>query len=85
MVDEQKIRGVLKDLSMVVERAKELNLDKVAKFTNVPVENLEVIIEALEKQLPKKVEQDVDVYSRNPNRTEVIGNIFENPELLEVE
>lgn len=27
--------------------------------------------------------QDIYVYSRNPNRTEVIGNIFDNPELLE--
>lgn len=27
--------------------------------------------------------QDVFTYSRNPNRTEVIGNIFDDPELLE--
>ena len=27
--------------------------------------------------------QDVFVYCRNPNRTEVIGNIFDNAELLE--
>ena len=29
--------------------------------------------------------QDVFTYCRNPNRTEVIGNIFDNPELLEQE
>lgn len=29
--------------------------------------------------------QDVFKYCRNPNRTEVIGNIFDNPELLEQE
>lgn len=27
--------------------------------------------------------QDVFAYCRNPNRTEVIGNIFDNPELIE--
>ena len=29
--------------------------------------------------------QDVFTYCRNPNRTEVIGNIFDNPELLKQE
>lgn len=31
------------------------------------------------------INQDVFTYSRNPNRVEVIGNIFDNPDLLEVE
>lgn len=31
----------------------------------------------------RAINQDVFVYCRNPNRTEVIGNIFDNPELLE--
>ena len=29
--------------------------------------------------------QDVFTYCRNPNRVEIVGNIFDNPELLEVE
>ena len=33
----------------------------------------------------KYTNNDVFKYNRNPNRTEVIGNIFDNPELLEVE
>lgn len=33
----------------------------------------------------KCTNNDVFKYNRNPNRTEVIGNIFDNPELLEVE
>lgn len=33
----------------------------------------------------KCTNNDVFRYNRNPNRTEVIGNIFDNPELLEVE
>lgn len=32
----------------------------------------------------KCTNNDVFKYNRNPNRTEVIGNIFDNPELLEV-
>ena len=33
----------------------------------------------------KCTNNDVFKYNRNPNRTKVIGNIFDNPELLEVE
>lgn len=33
----------------------------------------------------KCTNNDVFKYNRNPNRTEVIGNIFDNPELLEGE
>lgn len=33
----------------------------------------------------KCTNNDIFKYNRNPNRTEVIGNIFDNPELLEVE
>lgn len=33
----------------------------------------------------KYTNNDVFKYNRNPNRTEVIGNISDNPELLEVE
>lgn len=33
----------------------------------------------------KCINNDVFKYNRNPNRTEVIGNVFDNPELLEVE
>ena len=32
----------------------------------------------------QNINQDVYVYCRNPNRVEVIGNIHDNPELLEV-
>lgn len=33
----------------------------------------------------RSTNQDVFTYCRNPNRVEVIGNIFDNKELLEVE
>lgn len=33
----------------------------------------------------KCTNNDVFKYNRSPNRTEVIGNIFDNPDLLEVE
>ena len=33
----------------------------------------------------KCINNDVFKYNRNPKRTEVIGNVFDNPELLEVE
>lgn len=33
----------------------------------------------------KCTNNDVFKYNRNPNRTEVVGNIFDNPEMLEVE
>ena len=32
----------------------------------------------------KMTNQDIYVYSRNPNRVENIGNAIDNPELLEV-
>ena len=39
----------------------------------------------LEAVFARMTNQDVFKYCRNPNRTEVIGNIFDNPELLEQE
>lgn len=52
----EKIKGIHDDLQMVADRAKELDLKEIAKFTNIPVENVEIVITALEKDIPKKVE-----------------------------
>lgn len=53
-MDEKKVRNILYDLVKILEIAEEIETETL-DFKNIPVENLEVVIEALEKQLPKKV------------------------------
>lgn len=53
-MDEKKVRDILYDLVKVLEMAEEVEAETL-DFKNIPAGNLEVVIEALEKQLPKKL------------------------------
>lgn len=59
-MDEKKVRNILYDLVKILEIAEEIETETL-DFKNIPVENLEVVIEALEKQVPKKVDFEEDV------------------------
>lgn len=48
--------GIAKDLSKVVESAKLIGCKEVKSFRNIPLENVEAVISALQKQVPREVQ-----------------------------
>ncbi|ENZ39254.1 zinc ribbon domain-containing protein [Enterocloster bolteae] len=47
--------GIVKDLSMVVENAKLMGCQEVKSFKNIPLKNVETVISALQRQVPREV------------------------------
>ena len=45
---------IAEDLKAVIEEAKSMGCNKVRALYNIPLENMELIVQALEKQIPKK-------------------------------
>lgn len=52
MIKEQML---LEDLNAVLKEAKSMGCTEVRKFEHIQLEKLKVIVNALEKQVPKKV------------------------------
>lgn len=49
-------REIAKDLSKVIENAKSMGCKEIKAFTHIPLKNVEVVISALQKQVPREVQ-----------------------------
>lgn len=50
----EKVKQIAEDLAAVLKEAKNMGCKEVKYFHNIPLENVEVVVKALEKQIPKK-------------------------------
>ena len=50
--NEEKLRVIAEDCKAVIEEAKSMGCNKVRALYNIPLENMELIVQALEKQTP---------------------------------
>lgn len=61
-------KQLVDDYSAVLKEAKSMGCDKIGALYNIPIENMELIVWALEKQIPKKVLNEKDTLFANcPN------------------
>ena len=59
---KEKLRVIAEDCKAVIEEAKSMGCNKVRALYNIPLENMELIVQALEKQIPKKVKIEQWIY-----------------------
>ena len=52
--NEEKLRVIAEDCKAVIEEAKSMGCNKVRALYDISLENMELIVQALEKQIPKK-------------------------------
>ena len=62
--NEEKLRVIAEDCKAVIEEAKSMGCNKVRALYNIPLENMELIVQALEKQIPKKVKIEQWIYTK---------------------
>lgn len=62
-MEEKLTRGIREDLKCVLKEARNMGAKEVRAFRNIPLKNIEVVISALEKQIPKKPSYDGDGYA----------------------
>ena len=62
--NEKKLRVIAEDYKAVIEEAKSMGCNKVRALYNIPLENMELIVQALEKQIPKKVKIEQWIYTK---------------------
>lgn len=53
--NEKRFRVIAEDYKAVIEEAKQMGCNKIRALYNIPIENMELIVLALEKQIPKKL------------------------------
>lgn len=52
--NETGINTLAEDYKMVLSEAKAMGCEKIKALYNIPIQNMELIVQALEKQTPKK-------------------------------
>lgn len=62
---KEKLRVIAEDCKAVIEEAKSMGCNKVRALYNIPLENMELIVQALEKQISKKSILMGDLISRS--------------------
>lgn len=55
---DRLIKQLADDYSAVLKEAKSMGCNEVKALYNIPLKNMEMIVQALEKQIPKKVVKD---------------------------
>ena len=63
--NEEKLRVIAEDCKAVIEEAKSMGCNKVRALYNIPLENMELIVQTLEKQISKKSILMGDLISRS--------------------
>ena len=61
---KEKLRVIAEDCKAVIEEAKSMGCNKVRALYDIPLENMELIVQALEKQIPKKVKIEQWIYTK---------------------
>lgn len=56
-------KDLAEDYRMVLHEAKSMGCNKIKALYNIPLKNIEMIIQALEKQIPKSPDYEGDGYS----------------------
>ena len=69
--NEEKLRVIAEDCKAVIEEAKSMGCNKVRALYNIPLENMELIVQALEKQIAKKVDKTEITLSKRKFATEI--------------
>ena len=57
------IESMADDYSNVLKEAKSMGCKEIRALYNIPLKNMELIINALEKHIPKKLEYEADGYA----------------------
>ena len=55
-VEAKLIESMADDYSNVLKEAKSMGCKEIRALYNIPIKNMEMIVQALEKQIPKKVQ-----------------------------
>ena len=53
-------KDLAEDYRMVLHEAKSMGCNKIKALHNIPLKNMEMIVQALEKQIPKKPNKTID-------------------------
>ena len=53
-------KDLAEDYRMVLHEAKSMGCNKIKALHNIPLKNMEMIVQALEKQIPKKPNKAID-------------------------
>ena len=58
---KEKVKQIAEDLAAVLKNAKSMGCKEVKYFHNIPLENVEIVVKTLEKQIPKKPIKTQDI------------------------
>ena len=57
MTEQELQKAIAEDLKAVLEKARSMGCTEVNAFRNIPLRNVAVVVDALEKQIPKPVHE----------------------------
>ena len=61
--NETKTKNLAEDYKIVLNEAKAMKCSKIGALYNIPLKSMELIVQALEKQIPKKPTYEGDGYA----------------------